>query len=119
MHDRFLLVGFYDLIGETVVSYQVYNSYGDFLRSIVRAAHDKTLPFSQFSNDYKVVLTGYMERDKCFVLSGLTDFGFPFDYNFADIIQASTGMDPNLDFDTSLFLNNLTSLNSCEVKTDD
>lgn len=114
MHDDFLLVGFYDLVGETVVSYQVYNSKGDFLRSIVRAAHDTTLPFSQFPYDYSVIITGSLKRDDCYVYRAFEETGYSFNYTFADIIKASKGMDPNINFNTVAFLDNLRNLSKLD-----
>lgn len=97
------LVCFYDEIGKAVVSYQIYNSFGDLLRSIATTAQDKSLPFANFPNDYSVTVV-------C-ELCGKTSSWDPdvpkFSYKFSEIIEASAGMSVNDNFNTDIFLENL------------
>lgn len=101
-----LLVCYYDNLGQCPVSYQIYNSVGDFFRSVVTTAHDKSLPFSQFSSDYSV-------HPICNIDGLLTDSligPYFFDFTFSQVLVASKGMDPNLNFNTDLFVERLKSV---------
>lgn len=98
-----LLVCYYDNLGQCPVSYQIYNSVGDFFRSVVTTAHDKSLPFSQFSSDYSVHPICKIDGLSTDVLIG----PYFFHFTFSQVLVASKGMDPKLNFNTDLFVERL------------
>lgn len=102
--SKSVLACFYDLIGDCVVSYQIYPSLGDFYRSIIKASQDSSLPFSNFSSDYKVALVGELDNFDCL------SFKYPFTATFAQIQEAGKGMDVSINFNTNLFLSKLDSI---------
>lgn len=85
-----LLVCFYDCAGDCPVSYQIYNSKGDLIRSLFNSVSDKTLPFSKFPNDYQVHVLAYMDSLSFFPSE-------PLSFTFADFIKCSDGVDLNID----------------------
>uniref|UniRef100_A0AAU8B260 Nonstructural protein n=1 Tax=Dulem virus 89 TaxID=3145800 RepID=A0AAU8B260_9VIRU len=95
---------FYDTVGDAVTSYQIFNSLGDFYRSVVKAAYDKSLPFYQFSSDYTVSIVGFLDNGKFLPCSETSK------YTFAQIQAAGEGMDPNVNFNTSLFVSRLSEV---------
>lgn len=101
--QKSLLVCFYDRIGRVTVSYQIYKSAGDFYRSIVSSLSDKSLPFCNFRSDYLVIPVCFLEGSQhlpCDVPS----------FTFEQAYIASKGMDPNINFNTALFIERLSSV---------
>lgn len=109
-----VLVCFYDVVGDAVVSYQIYPSLGDFYRSVISASFDKNLPFSQFPSDYKVIVLGFIDNLKLVI----DDYLNPcFEYTFSQIVSACNGHYPGSNFDTSVFLSRL-KLNVSDVNSE-
>lgn len=109
-----LLVAFYDLIGEAVVSFQIYKSYGDFYRSVIQSSRDCSLPFSQFPFDYQVRLLASISADMVVHTVPNTLFCYTFD----EIIKASEKMDIKVNFNTRLFLERLLHLHDNLIAKD-
>lgn len=96
-----VLACFYDDVGQAVVSYQIFPSFGDFYRSLVKASFDETLPFCMFPADYSVSVVGTLEDGE--FLKPQQEFCFSFDV----IKKCGKGMDPKVNFNTSLFVQRL------------
>lgn len=123
------LISIYDRVGQVYFPIQVFENYGDMLRTIRAMASDKQSVFSQYPADYNVNFVGVFDTDGFLYVddsSGLfSNYYFPA-LSFSDVlvILNSLAKTQNIDFakvDGPSFLkaiHNFRNPPSCDDKYD-